>query len=144
MGGGGRRGLLGETTLPTNPSAAVLLYLAVQLRHLHGVVDLWGVSELRVERDGGLPPPGLLVLILKQAGVEGQRCPPDCVSEAPLVYLALMLLDGSGVLRLAGFGELRVEAAAHLLLSFLLVLVLKGGRERTRRIPIYSTLPPPF
>ena len=41
-------------------------------------------------------------------------------------YLALKLVDGLGQLHLVGFRKLRVQTAAHLLLSFLFVLVLKG------------------
>ena len=47
-------------------------------------------------------------------------------------YLALELVDGLGQLHLSGFRKLRVQTAAHLLLSFLFVLVLKGQRQRER------------
>jgi len=40
-------------------------------------------------------------------------------------YLALDLLQGLGPLQLDGFGELREQAAPHLLLPFLCVLVLR-------------------
>lgn len=46
-------------------------------------------------------------------------------------YLALELVDGLGELHLGGFRKLRVQTAAHLLLSLLLVLVLRS-RESFR------------